>query len=373
MTGEDLTGPATGRTVERTVALASGALGRPLGQPVDLGGSDRSHVLRCSVGDGVADGTVIVKRFLDGRDGFLRETLGLAALDRTPDLLAADHEHGLLVMSDLGDHPTLADLLLGDDRTAAWAGARTWAHALGDLSGRSRAAVPELCRRFAASGVEPWDATADLRTGVDRLCEVAAGQGGVDRGAVEAELAAVRDLLDPGDDHAVVTPSDTCPDNAVLAPDGWQFLDLEGTDVVHAALVAVYAVLPFPTCWCVYDPPPGLTDELFAEFTQGLAAHAPQLVAEPAWSRAVAHACAVYVVLVTGWLLDGALEGRPSVGPPGRSPSYRQLVASRWRWAALHLRPVMPALSDAFRLAALWAAETWGVDAESTGYPSFSA
>jgi hypothetical protein len=211
----------------------------------------------------------------------------------------------------------------------------------------------------------------DLRGGVERLWEIAARVGAIDRDAIEAELAAVRYLLEPGD-HAVVTPTDTCPDNAVLGPDGWQFLDLEGTDVQHAALVGVYAALPFPTCWCVYDPPPHLTQELFAEFSAGLGSHAPHLVAEPGWSRSVTHASGLCVVLSTAWLLDGALAGRPNVGPAGRSPSFRQVLASRWRWGALHLRTEMPALAAGLAAAAYWAVGEWGADAEPTGYPAFA-
>ncbi|MER7279033.1 hypothetical protein ABT369_31800 [Dactylosporangium sp. NPDC000244] len=169
----------------------------------------------------------------------------------------------------------------------------------------------------------------------------------------------------------VLWPTDTCPDNAVLAGDGWWFLDLEGTDVGHAALAAASTVLPFATCWCVFDPPPGLTDEFFAAFTAGLGSHAPEAVAAPDWPRHVTAACAAYVSFNTAWFLDGANEGRPSAGPAGRSPSYRQLLTSRWRWGALALRDDFPALSAALRAAAGWASRTWGGDAETTGCPAF--
>jgi hypothetical protein len=142
------------QTSQETVALASAALGHPLVGPVDLGGSRRSRVLRCTAGDR----TVVVKRFLDGGDGFVREAVGLSTLDRTPTLLAQDAKHRLLVMSDVGELPTLADLLLAGDREAAWAGARSWAFALGDLAGRSKVDVAR--QRLRAAGVEPWDATA---------------------------------------------------------------------------------------------------------------------------------------------------------------------------------------------------------------------
>ncbi|MFI8525075.1 hypothetical protein ACIGB8_11540 [Promicromonospora sukumoe] len=372
--------------MNETVALAEAALARTsaphlrLSDPVDLGGSARSQVLRCRVdgagggsGDGVGDAlprTVIVKRFLSDDGAFVRETAGLDLCPGTPDLLAQDAENRLIVMSDLGDLPTLADLLLGGDRAAAWDGALTWARALGRATGATRGRVDEARARLAAA--EPWDADADLRTGLDRLLDalpsIDGGQGR--RAAVEAELAAARHLSTPGA-AAVVSPTDTCPDNAVLGPDGWRFLDLEGTDVQHAAFVAAYALLPFATCWCVFDPPPGLTDQLLAELTAGLAEHAPDVVAAPGWDTAVRQACAIYLVVLTGWLWKSTVAGRELVGPAGRSPSYRQLMVSRWRWGALNLRADLPALAAVFGDAAAWALDTWGPEVEPTGYRAF--
>lgn len=368
-------------TPEETVALAEGALGRRLTDPVDLGGSRRSRVLRCDVGealpgasrDALPDGTktVIVKQFLGRAPEFGRESVGLAVLDRTPELYARDPANHLLVMSDLGDLPTLADLLLGDDRERAWQGARAWARALGELVGRSRPAVGDARARLAAdlAADELWDLQTVISLGLDKLAEAAGDR--LDRPAVEAELASIGGLTDPGE-AAVVWPGDTCPDNAVVGTEGWLFLDLEGTGVEHASAVAAYTVLPFASCWCVFDPPAGLTDDLLAEFTEGLAVHAPQLAGDPAWPVQVRQACAVYSVLAGFWFLDSAREGRANVGPAGRSPSYRQILGYRWRWGALNLRDDFPALAAALGGAAAWASETWGPEAEIGGYPAFA-
>jgi hypothetical protein len=373
--------------VHDTISLAEQALiaawappapalhGLRLVDPVDLGGSARSRVFRCAVelateqrsgADDQLPSTVVVKHFVSDDGAFVRESTGLELCPRTPRLLAHDQDHHLLVMSDLGDLPTLADLLLGDDRDAAWDGARTWARALGRATGASRDRVAEA--RHLLADADPWDADADLRSGVDRLLEVTTATGA--RDAIAAELASTRHLRTPGP-AAILSPTDTCPDNALLGPDGWWFLDLEGTDVEHAAFAASYALLPFATCWCVFDPPPGLTDTLFAEFSGGLAEEAPDIVADTGWELAVRQASAVYLVLVTGWLWNSTLQGRPSVGPEGRSPSYRQLMVSRWRWGALNLRDDFPALASAMADAAAWALEAWGLDVEPTGYRAF--
>ena len=209
---------------------------------------------------------------------------------------AWDEEQHLIVMSDLGTLPTLADLLLSDDHDAAWAGARTWARALGQSAGASRSRVAEAEPRLAEA--EPWDADADLRNGIDRLLEAAAASAGSTgkapstRAAIEAELAAALHLRTPGG-SAIVSPTDTCPDNAVLGPDGWWFLDLEGTDVEHAAFAAAYAMLPFATCWCVFDPPPGLTDMLLTEFSEAWRSTRPTSSPTRAGPRRPAGVCAL--------------------------------------------------------------------------------
>ncbi|WP_265522271.1 hypothetical protein [Oerskovia flava] len=398
--------------VDETLALAGVALGAALAEPRELGGSARSLVLRCRVvaglsHDGVAASdrldttrasahapgtTVIVKRFGGAQafvSEFAREAAGLAVLDRTPVLLAVDVEHRLVVMSDLGSGPTLADLLLAGTETgeedaapavragvreAAREGARTWAAALGDLVGASTAHVARFDEALASfGGTVDWDLRTTVAAGVDRL--VAAVDGVAREPGLAAGLAAELDematLGDRG--HAdVVSPSDTCPDNAVRTATGWAFLDLEGSSVHHAALDAAYAALPFATCWCVLDPPPGFTDDLLTAFTTALGHHRPDVVEEPGWSSAVDAACGAYVLACSGWLFDGALEGRPRVGPAGvPSPSYRQLLASRWRWGADRLGATLPHTATLLAEAAAWADRAWGDDARGQGgYPA---
>ena len=90
-------------------------LGTELTDPVDLGGSQRSTVLRVRRADG---GTVILKAHAEWI-GYAAESGGLAFSDIGPRLLGSDPERRLIAMEDLGDAPNLADLLLGGDEKAA--------------------------------------------------------------------------------------------------------------------------------------------------------------------------------------------------------------------------------------------------------------
>ncbi|MCL3861189.1 hypothetical protein [Actinotalea sp. K2] len=362
--------------VTETLALAGTALGASLSGAVILGGAQRSLVLRCTAPDGA---TLVVKRFeadADGRERFAREHVGLTTLTRTPDLLGVDATHEVLVMSDLGPGPTLADLLLGSDREAAWAGALDWAEALGTLLAGARDRVPEVESRLAAAGIEVWDAEQVVRDGLARLGALVPG---IDERSLVEDLVPLSEVLAVrGSDSArralAVSPGDTCPDNAVRTSEGWRFLDLEGTSTHHPALDAAYLALPFATCWCVFDPPAGLTDAMLARFTAALAPAYPDVVAEPGWSRAVDLACAGWILAATTWLAPGALADRQSTGPSDRpSPTFRQLLTSRWRWGAAHLAGTTPSLAAAFARAAGWAEDEWGTPATTPApYAAFT-
>ena len=122
------------------------------------------------------------------------------------------------------------------------------------------------------------------------------------------------------------------------------------------------------------DTLPGFTDRLLGRFTTALAPHLPDVVREPGWTLAVDRACAAWILAMTGWLIDGADEDRPRVGPPGvPSPSYRQLLTTRWRWGAVRLHTSLPGVAGLLGAAAAWADEEWGESAAPVGpYRAFA-
>jgi len=116
--------------VDALLAAAAAAFGSPLTDPIDLGGSTYSTVLRCR---NPVRGTVIVKSYpqtADGAQGFAAEAAGLALTSDAnvgPGLLAVDQAARLIVMTDLGDSPSLADLLLGGSAAQAEDALLSWA------------------------------------------------------------------------------------------------------------------------------------------------------------------------------------------------------------------------------------------------------
>lgn len=352
------------------LTAASAAVGLPLTEPVDLGGSERSLVLRARVA-GRDDETVVVKQFVpraddasaraDATAGYVRELVGLRTLDAAPDLLAHDDANRLLVMTDAGTWPTLADLLLApgtpEDRDLAWAESLSWAGALGRTAARSAAQAPQVRRLLDEHGARDEGVAALLSRGA-RALEELGGAAGTPAGLSD-EVARMATLSAPGPAD-VVSPSDTCPDNALRTPSGWTFLDLEGTSVHHLALDAAYTLLPFATCWCVFEPPASYPEALLAAFEEGAREHLPEVVDAAGWRDEVLTACGAYVLALGAWLLASADEDRPAVGPVGRSPSYRELLVQRWRWSAARLTEVLPATAALCSSALTGAAQRWG-------------
>ena len=138
------------------MAIASAALGLSLSEPVPLAGSGRSSVVRCRTSAGtirrVSD-TVVVKSYPASAwdtEGFAAESAGLAFIAGTgagTDLLACDADHRVIVMSDLGTAPSLADLLLGAcaDRVAC-----------ADLAVRTAGRRADFARQRVTAGQRHW-------------------------------------------------------------------------------------------------------------------------------------------------------------------------------------------------------------------------
>lgn len=351
-----------------------------LGEPQDLGGSTRSEVCRRAVLDGPSDwgASVVVKRFLPqpvgsrAAMGYERERVGLAHLPGAPRLLHADDATQTVVMEDLGDHhPTLADVLLGDDPDTAYQSTLDWAAALGRTV-RSDPAVLAMARRELGDAVaQDRDVRqAYPRSGLARLREVT---GSRHAAAATSEIQDAVEWLERDTARHVLGPGDTCPDNAVLTPSGVRFLDLEGAGVRHLAYEAAYAAEPFSTCWCVFTPPAGLTRSMLSTFTTGAQTHLPRLADDPDWPRQVRVAVAAWVLSGTLWLLDGALGDRV-MAPVGRSgPPFRALLLSRWRWVVRECADDLPDVSATCDEALTWALRSWreGSPLDLPPYPAF--
>jgi hypothetical protein len=236
---------------DHIAARVSELLGAPLQQHARLDGSDRWIVVRATAGDR----SFVVKQartrrfdFTSGSPHAVRFASERGALEffagddelaaRVPHLVAVDEQYGILVMDDLGELPSLADVLLGNDPVQARDRLLEYARLLAVFARRSAARIGEY---DASRGHPGHFAIIQLREGIAKLGAPA---------AVDRQLLEITDHLEAATDWIVVGPGDGCPDNVLVAPHGLCILDFEGAARYHAAFDIGSLAVPFPSCWC---------------------------------------------------------------------------------------------------------------------------
>lgn len=341
--------------MDEIVRAAGAALGRELTAPEPLGGSARATVLRCRS----SSGTVIVKAYRpEARTSFVREVAGLTLASGGPAVLAVDTALPLIVMSDLGAGPSVADVLLGPPSDTARSALLAWASAYASVA--TGTAVDETGWRkmitalSLAPSAEPHPTAVDLGQCFAGLPPLLADCG-VRVAGLATALDAVAEL---GSAYPVFTPGDVCPDNNVIAADGVRLLDFEGAGVVGAFLAGAYVSMPFATCWCVFRLPPGLGAQLEAVFRAGVGERHPELADDAVWRRGSDAAQAAWTIHATVALLPRAAAADFPMHPVRQPvPTARQLL--RYRWEGLSAQASFPALAELG--SALLEATDWSV------------
>jgi hypothetical protein len=348
---------------------ASAALGEPLSGPVLLSDTRDSRVLRCHRGRD----TVIVKSYTDARDSFTAEAAGLALAVGGPELLAADVDHPLIVMTDLGEWPSLADVLLGDDPQAARDGLLSWARGLGEMARRAFGRQDELheLRRKYSTGAESAAVVSSSLRGMDKVPTVLEKAGITIPAGLADDIAELGKLADDG--YPAFTPGDTCPDNNVLTPAGLRFLDYEAAGFPSVFLTAAYCRMPFSSCWCVFRLDPALAALVEETFRAAVVPVFPDLCDDDVWHTGMRRGIAAWSTR-TMLLTKDALARDPAMGRPGvPSPTVRQLLVYRCEMLHRELTAAgdLPALAETAGTLLRMAAREWDTPPLSQ-YPAFA-
>ncbi|MEU6227615.1 hypothetical protein [Streptomyces sp. NPDC047042] len=312
--------------MESILRAAGKLLGVELSGPVDLGGSSRSTVVRCATADG---GTVIVKAFGNEPDSLRCFTAEAAALSlgiAGPELLGVDPEVPLLVMEDLGNAPTLADVLLGNDPKAAESGLLAWARGLGRLAAESvhrRADLTRLRSQYD-KGMAPWGEEPWIAQRATELLAQLEGAGIATPPGLAEELAGIGTA--GGEEYPAFTPGDTCPDNNLLTSEGLRLIDFEAASYQSVFLTAAYCRMPFSSCWCVFTLPAGLAAEIEQAYRAEVVGVYPTLAENAVWQAGMRQAVAVWTVDATVRMLPRTAEDGPLHRTRRPVPTRRQLL-----------------------------------------------
>lgn len=278
----------------------------------DLTTSGRSHVARIR-----ANGETFIAKRHSELDALNCEVEALRVLPAQyrPELIAVGAR--VVVMEDFGPGESLADLLLGADPNRAEAGLLTWATTLG-------AAIKPSVRPGVAT------VSFEMETRVEGLRLLADDFGVPIEDGVLDEIAAIHSVITGPTPWFAFGPSDACPDNNRVFPDGSiKLFDFEGASWRHASAEAAYCRAPFCTCWCVAALPDGMTQRMENAF---LDAFSPSDL--DVFRSTLAPACIAYC-LHTFKHFRYFVDTNRRVGPEATAPSTgRQYVLGRLRLVA---------------------------------------
>ncbi|WP_424188479.1 hypothetical protein ACOBQX_10190 [Actinokineospora sp. G85] len=344
--------PVRADEVDATVLAAEALLSKRFGarvelaDPQDLGGSGRSTVLRVKVAATPFSlpRNLVVKRYgqqdaAQPRDSWVREAVSyqlftaLVAEDRMcPELFAHDSGSRLLVMEDLGRAPTLAGKLHGDDSRAAEAALLSWARSLGRLHASTAGREPDfdaLLRRQSA----PQDKDPLATDGPRAIAELPAllrEVFDVDTPDHVAEFAGSAVALLDASRHRAFSPSDSCPDNNLITTRGVRFLDFEGGCVRNMMFDAAFLTVPFPSCWCAFALPRGMTEAMLAAWRAEVRVMWPDLDDDAVLLPKLLRAQVFWIWLTTWQFLTVPDHAELSSVGPHEQPVPADVLIARW-------------------------------------------
>ncbi|MBV9282810.1 MAG: hypothetical protein JOZ41_22265, partial [Chloroflexi bacterium] len=275
-------------------------LSAQVGSPVRLAGVEDfpySRVARCTLqGDGRAlPRTVIVRLLRDeparshpGRmhnEQAALELLGSIGSSLAPRFIAGDASAGLVITEDLGPHPSLLDLLLGDDREAAYEGVLAFARSLGRLHAQTAGRASVYAHRRAQLGpADPYAEHPGVRPPVAetwRQVRDAVEQLGLpDPRGVEDDVDAIGRLLTAPGPFLALSSGDPSPVNCKVVDGTVRFFDFEGAGFRHALIDAAVLRYPYPTGGPVWRLPSELADAAERAYRHELARACPAALAD---------------------------------------------------------------------------------------------
>lgn len=288
-----------------------------------------------------------------------------------PRFYGGDRAEGFVLLEDLGEGESLADLLLGGDAARAEQALLQFARTLGRMHAATVGREEEY-RRLRETLIPPAPEAPAAGVPFSRFREGCAAIDVALSAEVEAAIARVTAAMRQPGPFRAYTHGDCCPDNTRCEEGSVRLLDFEFGAFRHALRDGVYARILFPTCWCVSRLPPEIAPRMEAVYRAELVQGCPAAGDDTVFYRAVVEACAQWALETAQWHLIGALK---EDGKWGRATTRQRLLVRFDRFADLteemgHLEALgATARAITARLRALWPPEA----DQMPLYPAFRA
>lgn len=277
----------------------------------------------------------------------LEEWAGLAFLNSVlpdkslvPTFYGGDRAACMIVLEDLGKHPSLVDALQGTDPAYARECLTLHAQAVAELHAHTVGQAAEARYWQIRDALGPRGVPRDWKTYGNLL----ATQGWGDLRALQPELqkgfARIGQQVPTAfwDEYAMLVaaienPSpfrayvhnDTCPDNALLTPGRLRLIDFERGGYHLCLLDVAYCRLSMPHCYWANRLPDDLAPTVERAYRTVLSPFLPQAADNRQFGKAMTEACAYWIISNGMWMVHRDFEQDFTWG----SATWRQRVLLR--------------------------------------------
>lgn len=322
--------------IPTTIARAETLLSRHFGAEIHLRHDqqfDSPHlVLRCLLEKPIDDQpkTIILKQLSVVEEGddaqvklFLNEWASLQFLSEiapneslAPRLYIGDHEARLMILEDLGDYPSVQDILFSDDTQHAQSALTRYGSYLANLHQATIGHESRFCEIQASLGAQTplSDSSNDLRTHLENL------QAGLhvlkitSPAELEAEINTLESTLH-SDTHPfrVLIHADAGAHNIMDRGESIILYDFAFATYSHALLDLVSARLGFPHAFKGMSSPMSIVETLESAYQETLSEHITEAGDDTSFQReltyAVAHWTLGRTINVLGYLMAREQHG----------------------------------------------------------------
>ncbi len=326
----------------------------------------RGTVVRAYSRSGQLVGPLIIKVFQPAhRPQFERERAGLELLSSVgkldgvvPRLLGEDEETLTLLIAEIPEQASYAELIASPFTDAAESVLTDTAQRLGLLHGHARSLVPEfnaMVREHPTPGLHlnnNVDATcAFLQSAFARIASDIPSAEFSHGSDVHAELLKVAEDVDKPSALSTITVGDMAPSNILLGPHGPIFIDFEYCAVRQPFYDAMF--------WhCIYPLPEHIADQMDTAYHQGLSA-AGLPIDQGEFRQAMFLFMAHRLFWTLSWNMEPLLERDREIVPGVSMRTTLQAYLQEYTRFATHIerhQEVLPAIAARLGegLARLW-------------------
>ena len=324
-------------TLQPLTTLAEKRLAERFTHPVRLEPTaklDSQHLVvryRVHAGDPVFPNTLILKQVNDDskviaqftpRTLFLNEWASLEFLsgltsDCSPQLYASDRTEQFVLLEDLGECPSVQEILYGDDPARAHAALIEW----GALLGRMQRATRGHESRFRALQMELGATTSlsdgyfDLRVELPLLRECLHTLEIPLPDGFDAAIAAIASAMCDPSPFRSFAHFDAGPHNGLLTPNGIRLLDFELAGFGHGLIDVVGARMAFPAAYRGRRVPMASVQALEASYRAEIVHASPELAEDRVFYPALVQACAHWAFVRIWGFWKSYLKNRLEIGP----------------------------------------------------------